>query len=133
MDQCDDLMYRFKQYNADKKLNLNFLQDPPPLPKEVTEEMVEAYKGEDADVESSSETDSSCEEEGAELQNATVDPPEAYTVVAFYPKYVVQHIGALISTGMTISVLNAKENGVSPVDLRYDVLMAHNAYSSISD
>lgn len=77
MDQCDDLVYRFKRYNADKKLNLNFLRDPPPLPEEVIEEMVEAYKGEDTDVESSSETDSSCKEEGAKLQNATVDPPEA--------------------------------------------------------
>ncbi|CAL2246183.1 unnamed protein product [Prunus armeniaca] len=64
--QCDDLVYRFKRYNAGKKLNLNFFQDLHPLPKGVIEEMVEAYKGKDADAESSSDTDSSSEEERAE-------------------------------------------------------------------
>ncbi|KAI5326980.1 hypothetical protein L3X38_026376 [Prunus dulcis] len=47
MDQCDDIVYLFKRYNVSKKLNLNFLRDPPPLPECVIEEMVEAYKGED--------------------------------------------------------------------------------------
>ncbi|CAL8117028.1 unnamed protein product [Prunus armeniaca] len=51
MEQCEDLIYRFKHFNADKKLNLNFIRDPPPLPERVTEEMVEAYLGEDAQVE----------------------------------------------------------------------------------
>ncbi|CAL8131187.1 unnamed protein product [Prunus armeniaca] len=32
MDQCDKLVYHFKQFNVDKKLNLNFLWDYPPLP-----------------------------------------------------------------------------------------------------
>ncbi|KAL6289168.1 hypothetical protein ACE6H2_006678 [Prunus campanulata] len=45
MEQCDDLVYRLKRYNVDKKLNLNFLWDPPPLSEGVTEEAVEAYKG----------------------------------------------------------------------------------------
>lgn len=44
MDQCDNLVYRFKQFNADKKLNLNFLWDYPPLPKGITEEIMEAYR-----------------------------------------------------------------------------------------
>ncbi|CAL9000868.1 unnamed protein product [Prunus brigantina] len=52
MVQCEDLIYRFNRFNADKKLNLNFLRDPPPLPERVTEEMVEAYLGEDAEAES---------------------------------------------------------------------------------
>ncbi|CAL2230451.1 unnamed protein product [Prunus armeniaca] len=39
MDQCDDLVYRFKWYNADKKLSLNILRDPPPLPQGIIEEM----------------------------------------------------------------------------------------------
>ena len=64
MEQCDDFLYRVKRYNADKKLNLNFLRDPPPLPEGVTEEMVEAYKGEDAEAEETDDTDSSSGEEG---------------------------------------------------------------------
>ncbi|CAL8994054.1 unnamed protein product [Prunus brigantina] len=63
MVQCEDLIYRFKRFNADKKLNLNFLRDPPPLPERVTEEMVEAYLGEDAESETSSGSESSSEEE----------------------------------------------------------------------
>ncbi|CAL8090349.1 unnamed protein product [Prunus armeniaca] len=39
MGQCDDLVYRFKRYNADMKLSLNFLRDPSPLPQGVIEEM----------------------------------------------------------------------------------------------
>lgn len=69
-------MYRFKQYNADKKLSMNFLRDLPLLPEGVTEEMVEAYKGEDTDAESSSETDSSSKDEGAEPQDVAADPPK---------------------------------------------------------
>ncbi|CAL2228035.1 unnamed protein product [Prunus armeniaca] len=42
-----DLLYRFKRYNPGKKLNLNFIAYPPPLPEGVTEEMVEEYEGED--------------------------------------------------------------------------------------
>ncbi|CAL2277045.1 unnamed protein product [Prunus armeniaca] len=30
-----DLLYRFKQYNPGQKLNLNFIADPPPLPKGI--------------------------------------------------------------------------------------------------
>ncbi|CAL9025103.1 unnamed protein product, partial [Prunus brigantina] len=82
-----DLVYRFKRYNADKKLSLNFLQDPLPLPEGVTEEMMEALQGE---------------------------------------------LGMLISTGTTASVPKEREKRVLPVDLRYDVLMAHSASSSIS-
>ncbi|CAL2265850.1 unnamed protein product [Prunus armeniaca] len=59
MDQCDDLVYWFKRYNADKKLNLNFLRDPHSMPECVTKEMVEAYKGEDVHADSSYDTDSS--------------------------------------------------------------------------
>ncbi|CAL2247429.1 unnamed protein product [Prunus armeniaca] len=63
MEQCKDLIYQFKRFNADKKLNLNFVRDPPPLPERVTEEMVEAYLGEDAKVDSSSSSKSDGEEE----------------------------------------------------------------------
>ncbi|KAL6278781.1 hypothetical protein ACE6H2_022382 [Prunus campanulata] len=63
MEQCDDFVYRFKRYNADKKLNLNFLRDPPPLPEGVTEEMVEAYKGEDVEPGETDDTESSSEED----------------------------------------------------------------------
>ncbi|CAL8169329.1 unnamed protein product [Prunus armeniaca] len=42
-----DLIYRFKRYNPGKKLNLNFIADPPPLREGITEEMVEEYEGED--------------------------------------------------------------------------------------
>ncbi|KAI5316677.1 hypothetical protein L3X38_036384 [Prunus dulcis] len=42
-----DLIYRFKCFIPGKKLNLNFVADFPPLPKGITEEMVEEYEGED--------------------------------------------------------------------------------------
>lgn len=42
MELCEDLTYRFKRYNADKKLNMNFLRNLPQLPEGVTKEMVEA-------------------------------------------------------------------------------------------
>ncbi|CAL2237461.1 unnamed protein product [Prunus armeniaca] len=209
MDQCDDLIYRFKRYNADKKLNLNFLWDPPPSPEGVTKEMVEAYKGEDVNDDSSDDTDSSSEEDDvvptlsatdASTADASIaDPPNRKTdnnaeekkkfyesglaegsvtcsnilnvrhskgeqgsdhqihAIGFFvaretlhktqspilnnrrltreSKYledVVQRVGVLISTSTTGSVPNARENEVSPVDLRYDVLMAHNASSRIS-
>ncbi|CAB4264387.1 unnamed protein product [Prunus armeniaca] len=41
-----DLIYRFKRYNPSAKLNLNFADDPPPLPEGVMEEMIEDYEGE---------------------------------------------------------------------------------------
>lgn len=63
MKQCEDLIYRFKRFNANKKLSLNFLRDPPPLPERVIEEMVEAYLGDDVDAGSSSGSDSSSEKE----------------------------------------------------------------------
>ncbi|CAL2278562.1 unnamed protein product [Prunus armeniaca] len=63
MEQCEDLIYLFKRFNADKKLNLNFLRDLPPLPEMVIEEMVEAYLGEDVGADSSSGSDSSSDEE----------------------------------------------------------------------
>ncbi|CAL2245635.1 unnamed protein product [Prunus armeniaca] len=63
MEQCEDLIYRFRRFNANKKLNLNFVRDLPPLPERVTEEMVEAYLGEDAEVDSSSGLESDGEEE----------------------------------------------------------------------
>ncbi|CAL9020827.1 unnamed protein product [Prunus brigantina] len=40
-----DLIYRFKGLKVDKKLNLNFLRDPPLLPEKGTEEMVEETLG----------------------------------------------------------------------------------------
>ncbi|CAL8174403.1 unnamed protein product [Prunus armeniaca] len=43
-----DLLYRFKRYNPGKKLNLNFIADPPPLLEGIIEEMIEEYEGEDA-------------------------------------------------------------------------------------
>ncbi|CAL2270929.1 unnamed protein product [Prunus armeniaca] len=43
-----DLIYCFKRFNPGHKLNLNFVADPPLLPKGVTEEMIEDYEGEDA-------------------------------------------------------------------------------------
>ncbi|CAL2253394.1 unnamed protein product [Prunus armeniaca] len=48
-----DLLQRFKRYSPEKKLNLNFFVDPPPLPKCITEEMIEDYEGEDAPEEAS--------------------------------------------------------------------------------
>ncbi|CAL2257640.1 unnamed protein product [Prunus armeniaca] len=67
MEQCEDLIYRFKRFNADKKLNLNFVRDPPPLPERVTEDMVEAYLEayleEDAEVDSLSGSESDGQEE----------------------------------------------------------------------
>ncbi|CAL8161874.1 unnamed protein product [Prunus armeniaca] len=72
MKQCEDLIYRFKRFNADKKLNLNFLCDPPPLPEKVTEEMVEVYLREDAEVDSSSGSESSGEEEEG---TSSAEPP----------------------------------------------------------
>ncbi|CAL9011528.1 unnamed protein product [Prunus brigantina] len=74
MVQCEDLIYRFKRFNADKKLNLNFLREPPPLLERVTEEMVEAYLGEDAEVDTSSDSESDSEEE-----EATPPPPALAT------------------------------------------------------
>ncbi|CAL8088952.1 unnamed protein product [Prunus armeniaca] len=68
MVQCEDLIYRFKRFNADKKLNLNFLREPPPLPERVTEDMVEAYLGEDAEAETSSGSESDNEEENCRLK-----------------------------------------------------------------
>ncbi|CAL8167672.1 unnamed protein product [Prunus armeniaca] len=65
MVQCEDLIYWFKRFNMDKKLNLNFLRESPPLPERVTEEMVEAYLGEDAEAETSSGSESDNEEEEA--------------------------------------------------------------------
>ncbi|CAL8167553.1 unnamed protein product [Prunus armeniaca] len=76
-----------ERFNTDKKLNLNFLQGPPPLPRRVTEETVEAYFGEDVDANSSSGSDSSSEEEEntppAELltdHDAEVPDPSAIAV-----------------------------------------------------
>ncbi|CAL8175081.1 unnamed protein product [Prunus armeniaca] len=46
--EMTDLLYRFKRYNRGRKLNLNFIADPPPLPEGLTEEMIEDYEGEDA-------------------------------------------------------------------------------------
>ncbi|CAL9020940.1 unnamed protein product, partial [Prunus brigantina] len=43
-----DLLYRFKRYNPGRKLNLNFIADPPPLPEGLTEEMIKDYEGEDS-------------------------------------------------------------------------------------
>ncbi|CAL9015108.1 unnamed protein product, partial [Prunus brigantina] len=74
MVQCEDLIYRFKRFNADKKLNLNFLRDLPPLPEGVSEERIEAYLGEDAEVDSSSGSDSGSEDE------EETPPPEPSSV-----------------------------------------------------
>ncbi|CAL9019285.1 unnamed protein product [Prunus brigantina] len=74
MVQCEDLIYRFKRFNADKKLNLNFLRDPPPLPEGVSEERVEAYHGEDAEADSSSGSKSGSEDE------EETPPPEPSSV-----------------------------------------------------
>lgn len=52
-----DLIYRFKCFNPGTKLNLDFTSDPPPLPEGVTEEMIEAYEGEDARPESNLEAE----------------------------------------------------------------------------
>ncbi|CAL9000920.1 unnamed protein product [Prunus brigantina] len=45
-EEMAGLLYRFKRYNPGKKLNLNFIEDPPPLPEGITEEMIEQYEGE---------------------------------------------------------------------------------------
>ncbi|CAL2277638.1 unnamed protein product [Prunus armeniaca] len=39
--EMTNLLYRFKKYNPGRKLNLNFIADPPPLPEGLTEEMIE--------------------------------------------------------------------------------------------
>ncbi|KAL6293977.1 hypothetical protein ACE6H2_002119 [Prunus campanulata] len=85
MEQCDDFVYQFKRYNADKRLNLNFLRDPPSLPEGVTEEMVEAYKGEDAEPEEADGTESSSgEDEGHPAPN--VEAPTSAEPVATDPE-----------------------------------------------
>ncbi|CAL2255402.1 unnamed protein product [Prunus armeniaca] len=61
-----DLLYRFKQYNPGKKLNLNFIADPPPFPEGMTEEMIEDYEGEDAPEEAPADA----EEDTAEGEEA---------------------------------------------------------------
>ncbi|CAL9028811.1 unnamed protein product, partial [Prunus brigantina] len=45
-EEMAGLLYRFKRYNPGKKLNLNFIADPPPLPEGITEEMIDEYEGE---------------------------------------------------------------------------------------
>ncbi|CAL8990398.1 unnamed protein product, partial [Prunus brigantina] len=45
-EEMAGLIYRFKRYNPGKKLNLNFIADPPPLPEGITEEMIDEYEGE---------------------------------------------------------------------------------------
>ncbi|CAL8998322.1 unnamed protein product, partial [Prunus brigantina] len=45
-EEMAGLVYRFKRYNPGKKLNLNFIADPPPLPEGITEEMIDEYEGE---------------------------------------------------------------------------------------
>ncbi|CAL9007788.1 unnamed protein product [Prunus brigantina] len=45
-EEMAGMLYRFKRYNPGKKLNLNFIADPPPLPEGITEEMIEEYEGE---------------------------------------------------------------------------------------
>ncbi|XP_021803323.1 eukaryotic translation initiation factor 5B-like, partial [Prunus avium] len=85
MEQCDDFVYRFKRYNADKKLNLNFLWDSPLLPEGVTEEMVEAYKGEDADPEEADDTESSSEEEESHPAPNTSSAPNVEALTSAEP------------------------------------------------
>ncbi|CAL2227548.1 unnamed protein product [Prunus armeniaca] len=63
-----DLLYRFKRYNPGKKLNLNFIADPPPLPEGMTEEMIEDYEVEDAPDEAPAD---------AEAGEATAEAEEA--------------------------------------------------------
>ncbi|CAL9017598.1 unnamed protein product, partial [Prunus brigantina] len=64
------------RFNVDKKLNLNFLRELPPLPERVTEEMVEAYLGEDAETDSSSGSESSSEDEDAPPEPSSVRETE---------------------------------------------------------
>ncbi|CAL9018120.1 unnamed protein product [Prunus brigantina] len=45
-EEMAGLVYQFKRYNPGKKLNLNFIADPPPLPEGITEEMIDEYEGE---------------------------------------------------------------------------------------
>ncbi|CAL8134909.1 unnamed protein product [Prunus armeniaca] len=68
-----DLLYRFKRYNPGKKLNLNFIADPPPLPEGITEEMIEEYEGEDATEEVPAEPEGIT----AEADGAAPDADEA--------------------------------------------------------
>ncbi|CAL2247624.1 unnamed protein product [Prunus armeniaca] len=68
-----DLLYRFKRYNPGKKLNLNFIADPPPLPEGITEEMVEEYEGEDV----TEEVPADPEGIAAEADGAAPDADEA--------------------------------------------------------
>ncbi|CAL9019664.1 unnamed protein product [Prunus brigantina] len=74
--QCEDLIYRFKRFNVYKKLNLNFLREPPPLPERVTEEMVEAYLGEDGETDSSSGSESGSEDEDTPPEPSSVRETE---------------------------------------------------------
>ncbi|VVA29530.1 PREDICTED: eukaryotic translation initiation factor 5B partial [Prunus dulcis] len=46
--ECDDLIYRFKRFNPSHKLNKNFMGKMLSLSKDLTEEMIEEYEGEDA-------------------------------------------------------------------------------------
>ncbi|CAL2239064.1 unnamed protein product [Prunus armeniaca] len=68
-----DLLYRFKRYNLEKKLNLNFIADPPPLPEGMTEEMIEDYEGENAPEEAPADA----EEDTAEGDGVATEAEEA--------------------------------------------------------
>ncbi|CAL2265887.1 unnamed protein product [Prunus armeniaca] len=68
-----DLLYCFKRYNPGKKLNLNFIVDPPLLPEGITEEMIEDYEGEDA----TEEAPADAEEETAEGDGVAAEAEEA--------------------------------------------------------
>ncbi|CAL2239747.1 unnamed protein product [Prunus armeniaca] len=75
-----DLVYRFKRYNPGKKLNLNFIADPPPLPEGITEEMIEEYKGEDATEEVPADPERGTTEgdvDAAEVDEAAAEADEA--------------------------------------------------------
>ncbi|CAL8117218.1 unnamed protein product [Prunus armeniaca] len=68
-----DLLYRFKRYNLEKKLNLNFIVDPPPLPEGMTEEMIGDYEGENAPEEAPADA----EEDTAEGDGVAAEAEEA--------------------------------------------------------
>ncbi|CAL8088572.1 unnamed protein product [Prunus armeniaca] len=71
-----DLLYRFKRYNPGRKLNLNFIADPHPLPEGLTKEMIKDYEEEDAPEEAFVAEDF-VTAEAAAVEGANVDDEDA--------------------------------------------------------
>ncbi|CAL8991630.1 unnamed protein product [Prunus brigantina] len=64
------------EYRSSEEFGKFLDKEPPPLPERVTEEMVEAYLGEDAETDSSSGSESGCEDEDTPPEQSSVRETE---------------------------------------------------------